>query len=326
LQQFSRSVFFKIYRFIETSAIFGLILTIVIFWYQSIEAKKESEKSAKESRELVANLKSIEQSLSTRYLGIFPNYLPQINDLLKKADPEKPIIIFEDVLYYGIFSAPQDFKEMINHLLHLSKTSQITIAHYDINGNIFRRMIQEGRISPEYLVALRKERNELRRKLRRTGKENIYQKVDSIVSEKYFALSRNDDKATFEKKVKGHLKPLYDSEKDSDSLYFRIDAVKRISLNKSIEHITFQDYLKMYQGISQELITVFKQHNIELVELNEYLVMSCWLNDNKAILAFPSKYNTDEIGFFTQDPVFSEYINTMLDGVKNLSEAKTTDK
>jgi hypothetical protein len=259
----------------------------------------------------------IEQSLSTRYLGIFPNYLLEINNLLKTADPKKPTIVFEDVLYYGILSAPQEFKEMVSRLLELSKTSHITIVYYDINGSVFRRMIQEGRIKQKYQGALSSERDELRKKLKQAGDDNFYQKADSIVSEKYLDISRNDDIDAFEKKVKSYLEPLYDKENDNDSLYFRIDEAKRLAIDKPIRSITFQDYLKMYRGMSEELIKVFEQHNIELIGINEYLVMSCWLNDEKAILAFPSKYNTDEIGFITQDRVFSEYINAMLIGVKN---------
>jgi len=48
--------------------------------------------------------------------------------------------------------------------------------------------------------------------------------------------------------------------------------------------------------------------------------MSCWFNDDRGVFAFPSKYNTDEVAFFTQDHVFSEYINTMLEGVKTQRE------
>ena len=145
-------------------------------------------------------------------------------------------------------------------------------------------------------------------------------KADSTVSEKYFTKTRNERGTEFEKHVKRCLIPIYNSETDSDSLFFRIDEVKRKALDKPIQSITFQDYMDMYQGISRELIAAFKAHNIELIGLDEYLVMSCWLNDEKAVLAFPSKYSTDEIGFFSQDPAFSKYIFTMLEGVKSRSK------
>jgi hypothetical protein len=99
-----------------------------------------------------------------------------------------------------------------------------------------------------------------------------------------------------------------------------LDEIKRKNIGKPIQTITFYDFYKMYRDMSKELIDVFEKHNIELIGVNEINVMNCWLNDDKAVLAFPSKYATDEIGFFTQDIVFSEYIYTMLEGVRNQIE------
>lgn len=66
-----------------------------------------------------------------------------------------------------------------------------------------------------------------------------------------------------------------------------------------------------------------KENSIELVTLNEYLTMSCWLvkpahknRSSSANLAFPSKYSNDEIGFYSQDEFFAEYITTILQGVR----------
>ena len=64
--------------------------------------------------------------------------------------------------------------------------------------------------------------------------------------------------------------------------------------------------------------------------LNDYLTMSCWLikpankrHSVKSILAFPAKYSSDEIGFYSQDELFSEYITTILQGVRGeLNEEK----
>ena len=51
--------------------------------------------------------------------------------------------------------------------------------------------------------------------------------------------------------------------------------------------------------------------------MNEYLTMSCWLVRDKTVLAFPSKYATEEIGFISQDKAFVDYIHTMLVGVRS---------
>ena len=36
-----------------------------------------------------------------------------------------------------------------------------------------------------------------------------------------------------------------------------------------------------------------------------------------SILAFPSKYSSDEIGFYSQDELFSAYIMTILQGIRS---------
>jgi hypothetical protein len=41
-------------------------------------------------------------------------------------------------------------------------------------------------------------------------------------------------------------------------------------------------------------------------------------NLHRAILSFPIKYNSDEIGFYSQDPVFIQYIKAMMQGVEHL--------
>jgi hypothetical protein len=306
------SVLFKFFRIARTSMSLGIILSLLFFLY-NLNA------SEKKSRDLVKNLTKLEQSLSTRYLGIFPNYMTQIDEFFANADPEEPVIIFEDVLYYGCLSGPREFKKVIYRLLEMADQGcKITIVHYDIDGRIFHRIIQEGRFRQPYLGKLDKERRELISELRRQENnngenQNIYLKADSIVSEKYLALT---DRNEIKKSVDRYLKPLYDSEHDKDSLFYILDEAKRKALDKPVQQIRYHDFLDMYRNISHVLIDCFTEHNIELIGLNEYLTMSCWMNNDKAIVAFPSKFNTDEIGFYTQDQVFLKYINTMLEGVK----------
>ena len=294
----------------------GLILSIIFFIVSTYSANRSTEK-------LVDNLLQIEQSLSTKYVGIFPNYLPQINELLEDAQKNDTIIIFEDVLHYGIFSSPDEFKEMTYKLLDLSKTNKITIVYYNIDSSqnrIFRRSIQESRIKMQYLGKLSKERAELMRELRRNNNntegqsQNNFRIADSIVSEKYFAYSKIEP--DFEKKVEKYLTPLFNPEKDADSLFFYIDEIKRKYIGKPAKTITFSDFYNLYEGIDKMLIAALDRNGVELIGVNEFHVMNCWKVGNKAILAFPSKYATNEIGFITQDPVFSDYILTMLKGVK----------
>lgn len=114
------------------------------------------------------------------------------------------------------------------------------------------------------------------------------------------------------------------SELITNQMCIEIDSVKQACLGngKPVEDILFSDYETMYRGISKVIVKYYSKYGIDLVPLDEYLTMSCWLvrkSDRKevrAVLAFPSKYSTDEIGFYSQDEAFSKYIGTMLEGVK----------
>ena len=103
-----------------------------------------------------------------------------------------------------------------------------------------------------------------------------------------------------------------------------IDSIKRhhIGNGKPIESIHFCDYEQMYRSMSETIAKYYTQYGFDLIPLDEYLTMSCWMiregghNGVKTVLAFPSKYSSDEIGFYSQDEAFSKYIGTMLEGVR----------
>ena len=102
----------------------------------------------------------------------------------------------------------------------------------------------------------------------------------------------------------------------------QLDDVMHTYLNKPYNEICYVDFKNMYKDMTKTIVQLYKtQPNIEMLPLNESLMMSCWLtkigDSERAVFAFPSKYSTDEIGFFSQDPAFSDYIHTMLDGIKN---------
>lgn len=84
-----------------------------------------------------------------------------------------------------------------------------------------------------------------------------------------------------------------------------------------MDDITFFDFENMFVEITKEIELLYSNYGFECIPLNDNLIMSCWMSGDKMIFAFPSKYNTDEIGFSSQDPAFSKYIRTMLDGVRH---------
>ena len=316
-----KAIFVKIYKAIVVLSPFGLILSIAFFMIQ-----------AKESGKLVANLVHIEQSLSTRHIGIFPDYLDKINQLLSETpcaqEDSTRMIIFQDVLFYGAFYNGHAFKEMIRQLVELSdKGKKIVIAYYNNSedmrtGRMFKEVVQESWIRQQDLGKLSQERRTLMSSLRKENQSrtNVFSIADSIVNEKYFAYYRDNEQKEFAKRVEKALVPFYDETKNDDLLFLKIDQIKNRYLNKFFHTITFQDIYKMYHQITEELKDFFEQKNIQLIPLNNYLTMSCWSNGEKALFAFPGKFAADEIGFISSDIAILHYIETMLEGVESNNE------
>lgn len=339
LQRMRKSKGYELLSTFIKSAAVGLLFAVLCFVYD-VYHDSEQDKQLEES---VEKLVKIEQSLSTRYLGIFPEYITEIGDLFKNLEKTDTIVIFEDVLYYGIKSRPKEFYNLNVQLFeHAMNGGAITVAYYDIVEpkmqpiwtEIFHKMIIESRIASKYHAELNESRVKELRRLResnqRKGDVGAWRSVDSTLCEKYFAATRTDDIEKFKKDKEAYLsKDLINKEEKIQSaaelltyqMCVEIDSVKQFYLNKEIENILFSDYEQMYRKMSGIIAKYYSNYGITLVPLDEYLTMSCWLvrkSDKKGVktvLAFPSKYSTDEIGFYSQDEAFSRYIGTMLNGV-----------
>ena len=335
-----KNTFFNVLGTFLKSAVVGLLFAVICFVYD-VYRDQEQDKKLEQS---VSKLIKIEQSLSTRYLGIFPEYINEIGNLFDNIDPADTIIIFEDVLYYGIKSRPKEFRKFNEQLLrHALSGGHITIAYYDVaktttTANIFHKMIIESRINGKFLNAMDEERRAEFRALREKnmlGKRGAVTAIDSALCEKYLAMTRDNNPEKFQKDINVYLSDelIRGSEVNSTTTAYEhivhelcmdIDAVKHQYLDKDMNEITFEDYENMYRMMGQKIVDCYVKNGIHLVPLDEYLTMSCWLvksghNNNgiKAILAFPSKYSTEEIGFYSQDEAFANYITTMLSGVIN---------
>ena len=314
----AKSIFTKIYKTMVVLSPFGLILSIAFFLVQ-----------AKESKILVGNLTQIEQSLSTRFIGIFPDYLDKINKLLAET-PHSPkdtskVIIFEDVLFYGAFYNGAAFKEMVQLLTNLSdKGKRIVIAYYDSGDDMrtarmFREVIQESWMRPQDIRNLARERRALMGELRKENPSgrSLFSTADSIISEKYFAYYRDQERKEFSERIKKILVPLYDKD---NQIFNNIDNLKNTYLNQPVNQITFHDIYTMCKQVTEELKVYYEQHGIKLIPLNNYLTMSCWSNGERVLFAFPGKYAADEIGFISHDNAILQYIEIMLAGLLNSLE------
>ena len=392
---YKKSRFVKISHIVTSSATFALLLSIAFFVYETFESKKEQQ-------ELVGNLLSIQNSLTTRYLGLFPEYIANIDDLLSNGknmysyqSPDAKvdtIIIFEDVLYYGIKSRPEGFLKLNEKILKLSKTGcKIYIAYYNPKGRAFQQMMRETLISSsllpkydedmqlffsslrkinferekilsainnptqqqrdsvsqllysEYLDSLLHIDNKAKKRLKRMRSQKSkmarfidpIRMVDSLKCEEYYQASVELDKKKARANLKSYLEPMPIAKNAKvgspryavNNLARQLDSVKYACLNAHMDNVSFADYKDMYIGFTKVMEDFYHScgENIQLIPLNDYFTMSCWMisqsGKNQAIFAFPSKYATDEIGFYSQDEAIASYIRTMLYGVLT-----TTDK
>lgn len=337
----------KLNTFLKSAA-FGLLFAVVCFVYDICHDSAQD----KQLEESIDKLVRIEQSLSTRYLGIFPEYISEIGGLFENVAPSDTIVIFEDVLYYGIKSRPREFYCMNKQLFeHALNNGSITVAYYDFKRtdskpvwvDIFHKMIMESRINSKYHSLMNERRSDeihrMREKQQVLDRDELNQ-LDSVLCEEYFAATRDDDKERFKKDVNTYLsKDLIAAGQDETSLAGKnayqmcveIDSVKQLCLGngKAMEEISFHDYEQMYRQISEVIVKYYAKLGITLVPLDEYLTMSCWMvkkgnrKSVETVLAFPSKYSTDEIGFYSQDEAFSKYIGTMLEGVRQNKRSAT---
>ena len=151
IDKYRNKKWYRICKVIMDSASFAMVLSVAFFAYEIFEGKKET-------KEVVDNLVEIQNSLSTKYLGIFPEYINNINVLLEQAithqehvADQDTVIIFQDVLYYGILSDAEGFRNMNKNLLTLARNGcHVTIAYYDLGSEPFQQMLMDALIAPQY--------------------------------------------------------------------------------------------------------------------------------------------------------------------------------
>ena len=313
-RKLAKVIFMTIYKATVIIAPIGLLISIASFLSE-----------AKKSKQLVGNLTKIEQSLSTRHIGIFPDYLDNINRLLSETPHSKKdsseIIIFKDVLFYGAFHNVPAFKEIIHQLVDFANNGKkITIAYYDTqNGRMFRETVQESWIRQQDLRKMNEKRRELRRSLQQESvdRRGVFSMADSIASEIFFDYYRSNEQREFSRRIAQMLTPFYDATQNDFRLFYNMDNIIQTHLNKPVNTITFYDIFRVYYEITEELKTFFEEHNIRLISLNNYLTMSCWSNGEKVLFAFPGRFAANEIGFISSDRAILDYIATMLEGVES---------
>lgn len=343
LNSFKSTKYYKIINRVVQSATLAFALSIIFFAVEIYKETNQEKHNQEHFEETVCKLDTIRQSLSTRFLGTFPNYLTEINRVLEHLEPQDTVVIFEDVLYYGIISRPLEFCRFTQSLVKHARENKgkVIIAYYNnypgtfepLWNSVFHRMVLESRVSAEYIPKIQQERQYRLREEMTNNQDWIKRaiQVDSLITEKYYRSTIDSDKLTAKKELDLYLTRMSDSQYEQfdymlSRLCQQLDSIKQYHLGngKRLEDIHFIDYKKMYSDMTDCIAKCYGDNGVELLPMNEYFTMSCWLvkpsrltKTTEAILAFPSKYASDEIGFYSQDISFSNYITKMLQGARN---------
>jgi hypothetical protein len=263
-----------------------------------------------QSANMTANtVKKVEESISTRYVEQFPTSMTKINELLNEA--KKEIIIFEDVLGYGLFSNPEKFHEYLTILdKAASNNKKIEIVVYNSELNFRTRQMQHiGSDSIELFNELKRdgkiqEANNLRDKIftRKTKRDPEFKEMLSVFRKHIFA---ND----------------YEGKYNS---YPALDKIKEKLKNDNLTFIDFYDVLEEMNKCIETILTRGednKRPNVKIHYVAMQNVMNCWAIDkDKAICGFVGNIKSSEIDFATHDPKLIEYIYSEL--LKNVDKLK----
>ena len=272
-EKVEKSTWYKVGKIITNSVPFALLLSIGIFWWQMIDQRAVTDR-----------LEGIEQSLSTRHIGIFPDFLNNINNLLSPPQGRLPdgteITVFVDVLFYGAFWDREAFREKMriqSELLHPNRGNSMAIVYYDnCLGRQFRDVVQMSWMRSEDFSELGTERRRLmaliedpnsayhryrppaqqtnddetnRRGRRRERERTIHSVADSIASERFFNNFRTENRSRFESWMdKLYNDPLYiQGSRYNLSLFGEIDELKNIYLfSRPRDEISFQHIFTVY--------------------------------------------------------------------------------
>ena len=330
----------KVGKILLNSAPFALLLSILFFFLGS-----------KDMNNAMSGLRKIEQSLSTTHLGIFPNYLKDINERIldsanfsQKEKESTNIIIFEDVLFYGAVSDADEFMNTVLNITHLAQMGYpITVVYYDNTtgvsgkGQRFREVVQESWLRKDDLNPLSLERFEMMRDttfLAELTPSARFVKIDSILCEKYFDNLKNSDDRSERRDLTNVIQKLrkpfiMTSDKRGQpidikiaatdtgafKLFFTMDSIRRTHLGA--QDIHYANLSATYYEFTDAIKEYYSSIGINLLPLNEYLTMSCWSNGDEVLFALPGKFAADEIGFISHDKAIIEYVKTMLEGVEH---------
>ena len=99
-----------------------LALVAIVFGVLGIIYAKRQDREAHEQR---AKIENIVLSISTRYVGTFPDNLPHIRDLISRADKGDHVLIMMDFVGYGHYSSPKIYREYLREIKNAKRERNV---------------------------------------------------------------------------------------------------------------------------------------------------------------------------------------------------------
>jgi hypothetical protein len=304
---------YHIFKVITDSAGLAFILSIAFFAYETWESKRET-------KEVVDNLVQIQNSLSTRYLGLFPEYISNINVQLEHAmerqnyspNPQDSIIIFQDVLYYGILSDPEGFRNMNRNLLTLANNGcHVTIAYYGLNSEPFNRMLKDALIDTRYHTAYQQSIKDHRNEVRR---------LNSELAALHFAPNTPEYKAALLEKVKMYFPDAYHRLADIQSGDNQVRRIMHTLNDRAyIDSLASERYFDSTKVILKEKLLKKRKGYLRGIPLDKHATDSITLRVNqmcKQLDDVKKKYldkNFKNLRFADYQNMYVEMSQTIID-------------
>ena len=266
--------------------------------------------------------KTIIDSISTRYVGEFPATMGQINKLL--LDATESIVIFEDVLGYGMFSEPDEFHKYLTILDKKSADGKLKLEIVIYNNDVNLRTTKMQFVGSKYIEKFRSLRNEKDSAKTIEEREIVINKMvvfrDSIFTE---YLKEN------KKKWEYFLNYDFSNEKGQEGKngYTQLDKSKNIFKDRDVESIKFLEFYDMLVDFDKKIETILTagggRSNVKIETVGIMHTMNCWLTkgkDTKAIFGFTRGFGSSEIAFTTIDPQLIAHINSLKISMKLLKD------
>lgn len=385
----------RLVKIIFENAAFAFLLSIILFGLEMYDNIHESREITKTLDSISSNLVEVQSSLSTRYLGEFPDFVHDIDSLYGQTKPGDTIVILEDVLFYGIYSAPVDFYNANVKLLELAeKGSPVSIAYYKPYSMAYDFMLPELLLAQEQYKYYRdtlkifRERNDKYKQKRREIKylnlseeeknmqlcqyidscfqdliddqvlkeqkkrvctydheqkinvnnsndiiEDDFEIIRKMLLKKYFAKTRDRDPKAFKEMVQKYRHATIKHKEQVVStnthtivykMCQKMDSIRWNYLGKEkspVDKIEYSDFENMFTSMTNVMVDTYRHYNIRLIPMENFVSVRSWLicdkrGKSKAIMAFPSRYSSSEIGFYTTDKSTKNYILTMQKGIE----------